>query len=137
MPGLDKILDRKKEMSSQVSAQTRALALGMLAISWALLTPVYDPLKAMAAHVGRAQLLTLAVLAVLVIAFDLLQYVAATNVADEAAGRAEHAAGKEALYDDTRFAYRAQAFLYRAKFWLLAVAAVLLAVIFVELFRGH
>ena len=136
MPSLDKILDRKKDVSGQVSAQTRTLALGMLAISWALLTVHDEPLRTMAGHVYRPILLWLAICSVLVIAFDLLQYVAGTEVADDAAARAEKATPKEALYNAASFAYRFQEFCYRVKFVLLTVAAVILAIVFVRLFTN-
>ncbi len=135
MATLQQILDRKKDVSGQVSTQTRTLALGMLAISWALLTVHDDPLRTMALNVSRFWMLSLAVCAVLVIAFDLLQYVAATKVAEKAIKAAEAASTKTALFDDTTLAYKAQAFLYHAKFYVLVAGAVLLMIIFIELFR--
>lgn len=68
MPAYDKILDRKKEASGQVSAQTRAYALGMMAISWALLTAHDEPLKSMAAHASRYLMLSMSVVGMLVLA---------------------------------------------------------------------
>jgi len=136
MATLQEILDRKKEVSGQVSAQTRALALGMLAISWALLTTPYEPLLSMASHVSRALILGLAVCAVLVLVLDLLQYVAATSVAEKATQEAEAAEHQTATYDNSSFAYKAQAYLYYAKFVLLIVAGAMMAVIFVGLFRS-
>lgn len=136
MATLQEILDRKREVSGQVSAQTRALALGMLAISWALLTTPYEPLLSMARHVSRLLILGLAVVAVLVLVMDLLQYVAATSVAEKATQEAEKSAQLTAAYDSSSFAYRAQAFLYYGKFVLLVVAGVMMAVIFVELFKS-
>lgn len=136
MATLQEILDRKREVSGQVSAQTRALALGMLAISWALLTTPYEPLLSMASHVSRPLILGLAVVAVLVLVMDLLQYVAATSVAEKATQDAEKSAQLTAAYDSSSFVYRAQAFLYYCKFVLLIVAGVMMAVIFVELFKS-
>jgi hypothetical protein len=133
---MQEILERKKEVSGQVSAQTRALALGMLAISWALLTTPYEPLLSMASHVNRSLILGLAVCAVVVIVLDLLQYVAATSVAEKATQEAEKANHRTATYDNNSFAYKAQAYLYHAKFVLLIVAGLLLLVIFIELFKS-
>ena len=135
MATLQQILERKKDVSGQVSTQTRTLALGMLAISWALLTVHDDPLRTMALSVSRFWMLSLAVCAVLVIAFDLLQYVAATTVAEKATKDAEAVPAKTALYDNTTPAYKAQAWLYHAKFYLLIAGALLLLVIFIGLFR--
>jgi hypothetical protein len=136
MATVQQILDRLKEVSGQVSAQTRTLALGFLGISWALLTAHDEPLRTMALHVNRLLILALACFAILVIAFDLLQYVAATAVADEAFDRAEKSEEQEALFLRDSFAYQAQAFLYHSKFCLLAVGALLLAIIFIGLFRA-
>ena len=136
MPELKEIYARKKEASGQVSTQTRSLALGMLAISWALLTVHDDPLKTMAAHVKRDWILSLAVVSVIVIICDLFQYVAITSMAGEALIRAENANPQAALYDNKLFAYRAQRYLYYGKFLIVGFAFVLLVVIFMRLFTA-
>jgi hypothetical protein len=128
------IYARKKEASGQVSSQTRSLALGFLAITWALLTAHDQPLQAMASHVNRYIVLVFATVAILVLACDLLQYVAITSFTDEAYKAAEKATPQEGQYDQTSVAYRAQAFLYRAKFYLLSADAVLLLLILGLLF---
>ena len=136
MVPLEKILERKKDVSGQISAQTRTLALGMLAISWALLTVHDDPLRTMAAHVGRPLLLAFAVCSVLVIVFDLFQYVAGNQVVDSAIKAAETSPKGEAQYNAGSLAYKAQALLFWGKVVFLAGAAVMLTVIFVRLFSG-
>ena len=78
--------------------------------------------------------LWLAIFAVIVVALDLLQYVAATKVAEKALKDAEHAANRTAKYDDQSFAYKAQVRLYQWKFVALVIGGLLLAVIFVWLF---
>ena len=88
MPTLKEIYDRKKEASGQVSTQTRNLAIGFVGIAWALLTAHDPPLSLMAARVNRNLLLWLAVISVIVVGCDLLQYVAATKMAEEAYSRA-------------------------------------------------
>lgn len=134
MPTLDKLLERKKEVSSQVSAQTRASALGFLAISWAVLTAHDEPLKTMASHVPRLVVLAMAVMAALILAFDLLQYVAYTAVADEAIKRAEQSPdSKAATFNTDLWTYKTGSFFYRAKFWLLTAAGALLAWSFVAM----
>jgi H+/Cl- antiporter ClcA len=135
MPTVQQILDRKKEVSGQVSAQTRTLALGLLAISWALLTAHDEPLHTMAIHISRWLTLPLAACAVLVIALDLLQYVAATRVAGKAIKEAEASESKTASYNDRSWSYKAVTLFYRAKFGSLMVGALLLLIIFVLLFR--
>jgi hypothetical protein len=138
MPELKDIYARKKEASGQVSTQTRTLALGMLAISWALLTVHDEPLKSMALHVHRFWILGLAVLSVLVIVCDMFQYVAITSMAGEALTRAEasNSNPQAAKYNNNLFAYKAQAFLYRTKFIILALAFALLVWIFIILFAA-
>jgi hypothetical protein len=136
MPILQTILERKKEVSGQVSTQTRTLALGFLGISWALLTAHDEPLHTMAAHVSRLLILVLAATSVLVIAGDLLQYVAATSVAQDAIDRAEKVTPPAAPYDNTSRAYKTQAILYHLKFWLLSLGALLLLFIFIGLFSA-
>jgi hypothetical protein len=136
MPELKDIYARKKEASGQVSTQTRTLALGMLAISWALLTVHDEPLKTMATHIHQRWILSLAVVSVFVIVCDMFQYVAITSMAGEALARAEKAKLTETTYEEKLFAYKAQNYLYFGKFWILAVCFALLVFIFFRLFRG-
>ena len=133
MPTLGELRERKKEVSGQVSAQTRTSALGLLAVSWGLLTAHDEPLKTMAARVSHAALWGMAVVAFLVLACDLLQYVASTAVANEALHRAEESADQKALYDTSSFAYKVADLLYFTKFGFLLVGAFLLIWVFVEL----
>jgi len=135
MPTLDEVYGRKKEASGQVSTQTRTLAFGFLAIAWSLLTVHDDPLKSMAARVPTYLILALAVISVIVLALDMFQYVAVTNMAESAYRKAEAAKQKESiLYDNESCAYKAQAFFYHAKFYVLGAGSLLLFVIFILLF---
>jgi hypothetical protein len=131
---LQEIHARKKEASGQVSTQTRSLALGFLAISWALLTVHDEPLRTMAANVNRNLVLALAAGAVLVLAFDLLQYVSIVSMNNQAAELAEKSEAQTAQYDKKWFVYRAQAVLYFTKFGTLLLTSILLIVIFILLF---
>jgi hypothetical protein len=90
----------------------------------------------MAARVSRNLLLWLAVISVIVIGCDLLQYVATTKMAEEAYSRAASSESKQAPYDPELFWYRAQAFLYKAKFLILILGSGLLAIIFFLLFAA-
>lgn len=130
----NEIYARKKEASGQVSTQTRSLALGYLAIAWALLTVHDDPLKSMVAHLNRYMILGLAAISVVVIIADLFQYVAITSMAGVALKKAAEAPDRKAQYDEDSFAYCSQAFLYHAKFWILGVGGILLGIIFILLF---
>jgi hypothetical protein len=132
---LEDVWARKKEASAQVSTQTRTLAVGFVAFAWALLTVHDDPLKSMAGHVPSWLVQTLAALSVLVLALDMLQYVATTSMADVTYHKAETANQEHGiLYDPDSCAYKAQGFFYHFKFVVLTVAATVLAVIFVLLF---
>jgi hypothetical protein len=65
----------------------------------------------------------------------MLQYVAATKMAENTYRKAEAAGQKDnILYDDQSCAYRAQGFFYHAKFWVLGAGSLVLVVIFVLLF---
>jgi hypothetical protein len=136
MPEYKELYARKKEASGQVSTLIRGLALGFIVVAWTLLTAHDNPLMAVVAKVNKYALLALVAVSVLVIACDLLQYVAITSMAEEALRRAEMVKPKQAQYDSTTFAYRAQAALYYSKFWTLAVGATLLGYIFVVIFRS-
>ena len=133
-PTLEELYERKKEVSGQVSAQTRTSALGLLAISWALLTAHDPPLRSLVEKVDRRFLLAIAVSAVAVIAMDLLQYVAATTATDAALKEARTADPPEANYNDDSFSYRAIGWMYRGKFVALAVGAVVLFGVFIRMF---
>ena len=68
MPEIQKLFDRKKEASGQVSAQTRVAGLGLLAAGWALLTAHDEPLHSMSLKVNRNADLGLVALGFLIIA---------------------------------------------------------------------
>jgi hypothetical protein len=127
---------RKKEASGQVSTLTRTLALGELALSWAFLTVHEDPLKWMVKHVPSFLILALTAATLLVIAFDLLQYVAITKMADDAINRTEGLKAQEGQYNANSLAYQAQKFCYKTKFGMLLIASALLLVIFILLFTA-
>ena len=130
MPKLDEIYVRKKEASGQVSAQTRSLALGYLAVSWALLTAHDEPLRSMAANVSRPLVVLLAAGSFLVLFCDFWQYLAITSMSKAAALQAEQAEQQVALYNEDSFAFRAQAFLYQAKIWIVIGTTMILVAIF-------
>jgi len=135
MPKLEEIWARKKEASAQVSAQTRAMALGFLAVAWALLTAHDQPLRSMAEQIPSYLLLVLAAVSVLVLVLDMLQYVAITKMAEDTYLKAEKEnQTNDVLYDPQSRAYKAQALFYHAKFYALSAAAAVLLAIFVLLF---
>jgi hypothetical protein len=135
MPTLAEVYARKKEASSQVSTQTRTLAFGFLAIAWSLLTVHDDPLKTMAGKVPTYLILVLAAISVIVLALDMFQYVAITNMAESAYRKAEAAKQTDnVLYDDLSCDYKAHAFFYHAKFWVLGAGSLVLIGVFVLLF---
>ncbi len=136
MPDLKDIYDRKKETSGQVSTLTRGLALAFIGVAWTLLTVHEEPMHTMAANVSKYLVLILAAISVLVLVCDLLQYVAATNVAEDALKRAEKAEDKKALYDNSSCAYKVQKYLYFSKFYILSAGSVALLIIFILLFQG-
>jgi len=135
MASLSDILARQKDVSGQLSTQTRTLALGFLAFAWALLTAHDDPLKTMAANAGRTLPMLLAAVSVLVLVCDWFQYYFGAEAAKATAAVAENAVPQEATYDRTSLDYRMQWGLYYLKLALLAVGFAVLLIIFVFLFR--
>jgi hypothetical protein len=77
-----------------------------------------------------------AAISVVVIACDLLQYVAITSMAEKALAVADKDPNRNAPYDNKSFAYRAQAVFYYMKFWLLVGGSGLLLSIIYDLFRS-
>ncbi len=136
MVSYSEIRDTQKEVSGLFSSQVRTLALGLLAIAWALLTAHDEPLRTMALTVPRWELLSLAVLSVFVLTFDLLQYVFALRFTRAALHKAEHSPTRDAKYDNGSFSYRAHLWMYHGKFSALVVAALLKAWVFLSLFRA-
>jgi len=135
MASLADILARQKDVTGQLSTQTRTLALGFLAFAWALLTANADPLKTMAANAGQMLPMVLAAVSVLVLVCDWFQYYFGAEVAKATAAVAENAVRHEATFDQTSLNYRLQWGLYYLKLALLAVGFALLLIIFVHLFR--
>jgi hypothetical protein len=133
MPKLDDIHVRKKEASSQVSAQTRSLALGYLGISWALLTAHDEPLRSMAANVSKSLLVSLAAGSFPAIFCDFWQYVALRRMVNNAADLAETAKEQVALYNEDSWEFRTQKCLYQAKIWIVVSSTLLLIAIFFRL----
>jgi len=132
---LKKLNKTVKKATGQVSALTRSLALGYLAVAWALLTASEDPLKSMAANVNRYLVLALAACSVLFLTCDLLQYFAIARSATEAASRAKDLSPAEADVNEKSLAFRAQGVMFFLKFWVAVLGGVLLVVIFICLMR--
>jgi len=124
-----------KDATGQVSTLTRSLALGYLAVAWALLTASENPLKSMAANVDRYLILALAACSVLFLTCDLLQYFALARTATEAATRAKALNPAQADYKETSIAYKAQGVMFFLKFWVAVLGGILLVVIFICLMR--
>ena len=129
-PTLKELYERKKEVSGQVSTQTRTYALSLLAISWGLLTAHEAPLQSLLIHVNRHWLLGVAGASIAVIILDMLQYVAATTATDVAIRKAT------ANYDDKSFSYRAIGWCYRAKSLALIVGAAGILIVLVLMFAA-
>ena len=127
MPTLEKLLERRKEVSSQVSAQARALSLGLLAVSWAFLTAHDEPLKGLVSRMPTYMVVAVGGFAALALVSDLLQYVWYTRVADEAVKKAEKTQDGTAQYYGTWY-YKAARAMYFVKYWLLVIGSAVLAI---------
>ena len=131
MPSISQLEATVKESTGQVSTLTRSLALGYLAVCWALLTAHDEPLHSMAANVNRYYVLALAACSVLFLTCDLFQYFATARSAEEAVSRAKAVNPAQADLNQKSFAYRSQVVMFFSKFVLAVLGGLLLIAIFV------
>jgi hypothetical protein len=117
MPSADKktVLDDQNFNSDRLSTQVRLIALGLLAVVWALLVSTQVPIQ-----VDRRGLIIVACLAILAMLLDLAQYAVGYQASKSLYDALEH--GEDRGYSKTSLAYRARTFFFWAK-----QAAVILA----------
>jgi hypothetical protein len=114
--------------SALVSTRLRAIALGVLGISWALLLKTEEVLP-LADRIPRIGLLGAIAAALVALLADLSQYLAAESAAGSAFERAALDSSRSADLDGDSFAYRAQLWCYWAKLVLTVAAAVCVVVL--------
>jgi|SRR6185312_2604154 len=108
-------------LSGQISTLVRTVALGVLAVVWLFLSGSKEAAPILG-EVPAWQLVSIAALSILVILFDLLQYVCAFEQVKRARQAARLTEKTTVEYPDD--AYRKARFaFFRAKFWVAMIAA--------------
>lgn len=130
MPAKSKIVEELQWLSDRISAQVRAVGLGLLAITWGLLIsqpqiagPIPDGVK--------KNLLIVGVLALCSMVCDFLQYVVAYLNTKLLFSRMEREEIDKAEYDYKAVLYRLRSFFFGAKQIVLLVACIWFLVIVV------
>lgn len=119
------VLDRQKEVSDKISAQTRTLAVSILAISWVLVVPGKE--GALFLHPPNPMWLIVAgTLSLLALSFDFFQYVFSYRTVQETLGKPQDATSEDGeegknkrektyTYDYKSTNYKAQNFFFEYK----------------------
>lgn len=109
--------------SGAISSQLRTVNFGILGLVWVLLLRKAE-MAWLAQRIPEKALLGVALASLLGLVLDLVQYLFAEKVVDEAFDRATKSPEGRAEYDDRSLAYRSQFVCYRAKL-VLTFASVL------------
>lgn len=137
MPKIAEVVEELRFISDRISTQVRTLALGLLAISWAILVGDSSFLKQLSEQFGR-NLLLIAAMSIFVLLLDFLQYVAAYAYVDgvrkkaESQGKAETDYPTGGLWRGLRslFFWTKQAVLVVTLVWFLTVLTQYLSQVF-------
>jgi hypothetical protein len=121
------VIERLEKVSDRLSAQTRTLALGILAFSWGLLVGQSTVANEIAVAL-RWHLLAIGVLAIVALFLDFLQYAFGYAVADRLRRAMEGTKTDLAEYDYRSLPYRAQNYCFIGKQGFLIVAATWLVI---------
>ena len=120
-----------KATSSQISSQVRTLALSTLAFVWLFLIQSKELPEAMIGAMPRYQLLIVALLSILALAVDLLQYVAGYVNTHRVLLDSE-ANEKEPSFDPKAFLYVARTWCFWVKILFGSAAVVMLLALIVR-----
>lgn len=128
MPRITEIIEELRFISDRISTQVRTLALGLLAISWAILVGDSTFLHRLSEGLGRS-LLLIAALSVLVLLLDFLQYVTAYIYVDKVRREAEAGDLAEIDYPTTSSMRSLRSLFFWAKQSVLVATVVLFLII--------
>lgn len=127
MPTISEANQRLNDLSAQISTLTRTVSLGVLALAWLFLSRSPE-VSGLPSSVSKGSMLIVAILSVLAISFDLLQYVMGYRNVDLARKVAKENKKDEVTYPND--VYRKARFLFfYAKIWLTVVAALWLIIV--------
>jgi hypothetical protein len=125
---LDELNKQLEAYSDRVSTQLRTINLGVLGITWLLLLKQHD-VERLATRISERGLLCIALICIIVLGFDILQYRFAERTVEDAFDRAENSASKKAAYYADSFNYQAQLWCYRLKLTITGLNALALIVL--------
>jgi len=129
VPEIKDVVSELQFISDRLSTQVRTVALGLLAISWTILVGDSAFLRSLAEGLGKS-LLGVAILCVLALFLDFLQYVAGYAYVKRALAAAEKNESKEVDYDPDSFLIKLRSFL----FWVKQLATIATLAIFLYSF---
>ncbi|HXA85666.1 MAG TPA: hypothetical protein VNZ47_11345 [Candidatus Dormibacteraeota bacterium] len=133
MATLPDIYKRLDEVSDRLSTRSRALALGLIAFFWTILTSNSELAKRFS-QAFKSQLLGVAGLAILALLFDFLHYAVAYYYANNVRKEAEASTTHQAKYDYTHPLYRMQDVCFYMKQICVFLGSVgLLVLLFIQL----
>lgn len=122
---LEELNQQLDAYSDRVSTQLRTINLGVLGITWLLLSKQHD-LTEIASRIPQRGLLCIALACIMTLGFDILQYRFAERAVEDTFDRAEKSASKKAAYYADSLAYRAQNWCYRLKVTITGLNALAL-----------
>ena len=123
MPDLKEIAKELEFISDKLSTQVRTVALGLLAITWAILVGDSTFLRKLSEGLGK-RLLLIAVLSILVLLVDFIQYVIGYMYVHKTLKAAERQDLTEIDYDPESPLYRFRSILFWTKQFVLIVTLV-------------
>jgi hypothetical protein len=115
--------EKKRALSGQVSSITRTLSAGVLAVAWLFLSGSKDP-PAMVAVVPKWIMLLIAAVCVVVLALDLIQYMAAYWQVSADYEAAKTAKAEKVTYYESKL--REWAFTWKVRLAIVASMALVL-----------
>jgi len=123
VPDLKEIAKELEFISDKLSTQVRTVALGLLAITWAILVGDSTFLRKLSEGLGKS-LLLIAVLSIFVLLVDFIQYVIGYIYVHKTLKAAERQDLTEIDYDPESSLYRFRSILFWTKQFVLIVTLV-------------
>lgn len=99
MPSINDVIEELQFLSDRISTQVRTIAIGLLAITWAILVGDSSFLRKLSEGLGKS-LLLIALLCIFVLLLDFLQYVTSYIYVDKVRRSAEDGKTKAQTNED-------------------------------------